>query len=66
MDDKSKHDYKNELWMLQFTHRMSNHLCIYCGEVKTENGACDACREKKRQERIKKYGYDPYEGDLDV
>lgn len=58
MTDKSKHQYRDKLYCIQIAHRVGQRLCIYCGKVQTDKGACEACREAKRQERIQTYGFD--------
>ena len=64
MVDKSKHDYRDQLFLLQLAHRVTNRLCIYCGEVElliATEGACSRCKEACRQKRIAEAGYDYYE-----
>jgi hypothetical protein len=47
--DDSKYLYENKIRLNQLSHRLLNHLCISCGERKTEEGECQSCREAKRK-----------------
>ena len=57
-DDKSKDDYVDKLRLLQLSFRLTNRLCIFCGQAGAVAGACPFCREERRRKRIAECGYD--------
>jgi len=64
-DDKSKYEYVDKLRSIQLSFRISNRLCIFCGQVGAVTLACPECAEERRKKRIAECGYDYLEDSPD-